>query len=162
MRLLLSCLIFLICVGAWAIKPVQSAHDLAVRLMGEDKASQIEFQQIKSEQEPFQLQSDHGKIIISGNTANAMAMGLGHYLKYYCLTNISWNKANSISLPDSLPMVQSPVRRDARVQNRFFLNYCTFGYTMVAMGRVGALYRLDGYQRHQPATGYHGARIGVV
>ncbi|MFV0326068.1 MAG: alpha-N-acetylglucosaminidase N-terminal domain-containing protein [Bacteroides xylanisolvens] len=29
-----------------------------------------------------------GKIVIRGNSANSMAVGLNHYLKYYCKTSI--------------------------------------------------------------------------
>ena len=29
-----------------------------------------------------------------------------------------------------MPAVETPVRVEARVKDRFFLNYCTFGYTM--------------------------------
>ena len=40
----------------------------------------------------FTIKSEGNKIIISGNNANSMAVGLNHYLKNYCLTTISWYK----------------------------------------------------------------------
>ena len=55
---------------------------------------------------------------------------LNHYLKYYCLTNVSWYAADPIELPDTLPLVTNKINVESRVKNRFFLNYCTFGYTM--------------------------------
>lgn len=78
----------------------------------------------------FQLSSENGKIILAGNNANSMAVALNHYLKYYCNTNISWFVNDAIDMPDTLPMVEGTVESKARVKNRFFLNYCTFGYTM--------------------------------
>ena len=59
-----------------------------------------------------------------------MAVGLNYYLKYYCHTNIGWFAWDKGTLPKQLPAVAEPVRRDARVPERFFLNYCTYGYTM--------------------------------
>ena len=35
-----------------------------------------------------------------------------------------------MELPAALPALERPVQVKARTPNRFFLNYCTFGYTM--------------------------------
>lgn len=78
----------------------------------------------------FELESKGGNIIISGNNANSMAVGLNHYLKYYCLTTVSWYANDPVQLPSILPEIKSKISVDARCRNRFFLNYCTFGYTM--------------------------------
>lgn len=78
----------------------------------------------------FKLKSENGKIVISGNNANSMAVGLNYYLKKYCLTTISWYKDDPIELPKSFPVVSEEITIKAKVSTRFFLNYCTFGYTM--------------------------------
>ena len=78
----------------------------------------------------FTLRSEGRKVVIGGNNANSMAVGLNYYLKYYCHTNIGWFAWDKGALPKQLPAVAEPVRRDARVPERFFLNYCTYGYTM--------------------------------
>lgn len=78
----------------------------------------------------FKLKSENGKILISGNNANSMAVGLNYYLKKYCLTTISWYKDDPIELPKSFPVVSEEITIKAKVPTRFFLNYCTFGYTM--------------------------------
>ena len=78
----------------------------------------------------FTLRSEGRKIVIGGNNANSMAVGLNYYLKYYCHTNIGWFAWDKGPLPKALPRVETPVRIDARVPERFFLNYCTYGYTM--------------------------------
>ena len=59
-----------------------------------------------------------------------MAAGLNYYLKYYCLTTVSWYADIPVEMPDVLPMVEKPVVVEAKVDNRFFLNYCTYGYSM--------------------------------
>ena len=78
----------------------------------------------------FTLRQDGRKVAIGGNNANSMAVGLNYYLKYYCHTNIGWFAWDKGKTPKTLPRVAEPVRRNARVPERFFLNYCTYGYTM--------------------------------
>lgn len=78
----------------------------------------------------FRLESDGEKIVITGNNANSMAMGLNHYLRYYCLTTVSWYADIPVEMPETLPVVKQVVEHKARVDRRFFLNYCTYGYTM--------------------------------
>ena len=78
----------------------------------------------------FELESKGKKLVIRGNNANSMAVGLNHYLKYYCLAQYSWFKEEALELPAVMPKVPEKVSLTARVPERFFLNYCTFGYTM--------------------------------
>ena len=78
----------------------------------------------------FQLSSVGDRIEIAGNNANSMAVGLNYYLKYYCNTNVSWFVDDHLDMPATLPAVDKKVTVDARCKDRFFLNYCTFGYTM--------------------------------
>ena len=78
----------------------------------------------------FTLESDNGKILIKGNNRNSLAVGLNHYLKYYCQTHVSWYASDSVVMPAQLPEVETPVILRSKCKNRFFLNYCTFGYSM--------------------------------
>ena len=39
-----------------------------------------------------------------------MAMGLNHYLKYYCLTTVSWYADIAVEIPEELPMVDEEGR----------------------------------------------------
>ena len=96
-------------------------------------AENFQFRKIKpiDGKDCFRLDaSDPRKIIISGNNANSMAMGLNHYLRYYCLTTISWYADIPVEMPETLPAVEKPIQIEAKVDRRFFLNYCTYGYTM--------------------------------
>ena len=78
----------------------------------------------------FEIESRNGKIILRGNNANSLSVGLNHYLRHHCLSNVSWYADNPITLPKTLPKVDGVIRQETRCQSRFFLNYCTFGYTM--------------------------------
>ncbi len=98
-----------------------------------DHSSDIIFKKIDSPsgKDLFELETiANGKIVIRGNNSNFMAVGLNHYLKYYCMTSISWYADDPVQLPEKLPSVPQKIKKEARVQKRFFLNYCTFGYTM--------------------------------
>jgi alpha-N-acetylglucosaminidase len=81
--------------------------------------------------EAFELGGRNGKIIIKGTSELAIAKGFSWYLDNYCHTRVSWYKDDPIIAPDVLPMVDTIVRQECRFEKRFFLNYCTFGYTML-------------------------------
>lgn len=83
-----------------------------------------------SQKDVFQIESSNGKIVISGDNYISMAVGLNYYLKNYCHTYISWYAADKIKFPEKFPVVPNKIQKTAKVNNRFFLNYCTFGYTM--------------------------------
>ncbi len=94
-------------------------------------ADKIVGEQLKKDKHDyFTLHTENDKLIVGGNNANSMAVGLNHYLKYYCNTTVSWFVDDHFDAPQTLPAIETPVRINARCENRFFLNYCTFGYTM--------------------------------
>ena len=108
----------------------RAASALAHRLLGE-AADQIEFRLMEADTtDVFRLSSEGRRIVIEGNNANSMAVGLNRYLKYWCHTDVGWFSWDRIDLPKRLPKVKTPYGSKARVEDRFFLNYCTFGYTM--------------------------------
>ena len=103
---------------------------LAHRVMG-PAARGVSFRTLAdAEQDVFRLATEGGKVVISGNNANSMAVGLNYYLQYYCHATVGWFADEKPLLPRRLPAVPEPVEVKARVAERFFLNYCTFGYTM--------------------------------
>lgn len=108
---------------------VREAEQLVKRLIPEF-AAQFEFKQVPSKTDTYSLESSNGKIIISGNNANAMATGLNHYLKRYCNTTVSWYADVPVEMPEVLPTIPTKETATAKVERRFFLNYCTYGYTM--------------------------------
>jgi alpha-N-acetylglucosaminidase len=77
----------------------------------------------------FELQSRNGKIVLGGNKALSIASALGYYLKYYCRDDFGWNGEN-LSLPARLPMVNGKIHRATPYKYRYYLNYCTFNYSM--------------------------------
>lgn len=77
----------------------------------------------------FHIQSQNNKILIEGTNALAMAKGVSYYLKTYCLATVSWYAYDPVIIPKILPEVTKPMGQACRFENRFFMNYCTAGYT---------------------------------
>ena len=107
----------------------KAAGALARRVMGRQAAGVV-FEQTAADVESYEITQRGRKVLIRGNNANSMAVGLNRYLQEYCLTDVSWYDYNPVELPDALPEVPEPVTAEAELPVRFFLNYCTFGYTM--------------------------------
>ncbi|MBQ8423369.1 MAG: alpha-N-acetylglucosaminidase [Coprobacter sp.] len=128
-RISSTILALLFCIGIINAGDKSAMRGLISRLLPE-YSNYFEIKKIKSDSDCFELWSEGDKVVIAGNNANSMAVGLNHYLKYYCKTEVSWFDYNPIEMPEVLPIVDKKVHIEARVQNRFFLNYCTFGYTM--------------------------------
>ncbi len=121
------CLLFFFC-------SCHTADDPAVRALAQriipDQEGNFRFEKCADTTDYFELESRGKKIIIRGNSSNSIAVGLNYYLKNYCLTSVSWFSCNPVEMPAVLPTVANPLRVKARAKERFFLNYCTFGYTM--------------------------------
>lgn len=90
----------------------------------------IVLQRINDTIDCFEIETMGKDLVIRGNNANSMAVGLNHYLKYYCKAQYSWFETEKLEIPANMPQVDKKMRLNARVPDRFFLNYCTFGYTM--------------------------------
>lgn len=132
MKKILSILLFLVVVCQIRAEDtnITTMHKMTQRLFPQ-QASSFDFRLLNdTSADTFTIKSEGNKIIISGNNANSMAVGLNHYLKNYCLTTISWYKDDPIELPKTLPSISTEVTIKANVPTRFFLNYCTFGYSM--------------------------------
>ena len=58
----------------------------------------------------FTLSTQERKVIIQANNANSLAVGLNHYLKYYCHTVVSWFHDETMNMPEVLPELPSYLR----------------------------------------------------
>ena len=132
-RLIIGMMVLMVALAASgkAGDDVDQAMALAGRL-SPALASKVEFEVIEADQgrDVFSLESRGGKVVIGGNSAGSMAVGLNRYLNRYCMTTVSWYADVPVELPSVLPAVSEPERVTARVPQRFFLNYCTWGYSM--------------------------------
>ena len=77
----------------------------------------------------FELDQKGNKVVIRGNNYVNIATGLNWYLKYYAGIHLSWNGMTA-QLPESLPKVDTPLRKETNLSLRYDFNYCTYSYTM--------------------------------
>lgn len=119
-RSLYSCLVMLFMSLALQAKDrdVVVAEALLERLLP-SYVDNFQFQKLKGKKDCFTIESVKDKIVIAGNNANSMAMGLNHYLKYHCLTTVSWYADIAVEVPDKLPVLAEKVVSEARVDTRF-------------------------------------------
>ncbi len=101
---------------------VEQAQALAGRL-STALAQKVDFKTIEAidGKDVFTLESQGKKVLIGGNNANAMAVGLPRYLHRYCKVTVSWYADVPVLLPKTLPDVPVPEQVTARVPQRFFL-----------------------------------------
>lgn len=71
----------------------------------------------------------NGRITLEGNNGVSAASALHQYLKDCCGFHLSWCGSDT-SLPDILPVPEDTVSRVSPYKYRYYLNYCTFNYTM--------------------------------
>ena len=121
--ILLACLCFPFA-QLWS-NPV---HDLLERI---DPGASKKFilQVKKGSSDFFELDQKGDKVVIRGNNYVNIATGLNWYLKYYAGIHLSWNGMTA-KLPESLPKVSTPVRKETNLSLRYDFNYCTYSYTM--------------------------------
>lgn len=81
----------------------------------------------------FELSNKNGKINIKGNDGVSLAMGLNHYLKYFCNVNIS-QVGDQVKMPSSIVNVDGTVFKETKVGTRYSYNYCTLSYSMAFWG----------------------------
>jgi len=107
-----------------------AAANLARRVL-KDRADAFAFETIPADagRDVFEVESAGGKVVVRGNSGVSMAVGLNWYLRHRCRCNVSLCGSN-VNLPRELPEVRPAVRKTAWAKQRYFLNYCCFGYSL--------------------------------
>lgn len=77
----------------------------------------------------FELESRKGKIILRGSNGLSVGSALNYYLREYCHSLVTGNGID-LRLPATLPVVKGKIRRETPYRYRYYLNYCTFNYSM--------------------------------
>ena len=120
----------------------QAVVDLANRIGGTGTAEKFKFVQdpsINSKQEVFVIGSEDNKILIEGTTISAITTGLGWYLNHHANINIAWNSLNEKTAEggayadlSNLPVPTAEETHTSDAKYRYYLNTCTFGYSMTS------------------------------
>lgn len=77
----------------------------------------------------FEIESKGDKIVLHGNNGVSIASALNYYLKNFTHSSITWNGCN-LNLSYPLPVVNEKVEQETSYKYRYYLNYCTFNYSM--------------------------------
>ena len=83
----------------------------------------------KGDADFFELDQKGTKPVIRGNNWINIATGVNWYLKYYAGVHLSWNGMKA-TLPATLPAVTKKERHTTDLSVRYYLNYCTYSYSM--------------------------------
>jgi len=139
MKYLVTALIIILTLGLTSCKtnkPDETNHKNIYQFIERilpGKSSQFIVEDLKNEDrtEKFELSTENGKICIKGTNELSIAKGFNFYLNTYCNISVSWYKEDTINVAEVLPLPDTLVTQQCRFEKRFFLNYCTFGYTML-------------------------------
>ncbi|MFC6998229.1 alpha-N-acetylglucosaminidase [Rufibacter roseus] len=108
-------------------KPV---YDLLKRVVPQHASSfVVEFIPQEDGKDVYEVESRGGKVVLRGNNGVSVASALNHYLKHYTHSSVTWNGSN-INISSPMPVVAQKVRNVSPYKYRYYLNYCTFNYTM--------------------------------
>lgn len=93
--------------------------------------SQFVIENMKSNEgkDVFEIETRNNKIVLRGNTGVAVASALYFYLNEFCHAQITWNGTN-LKLPQTLPRPTKKIHQQTPYDYRYYLNYCTFNYSM--------------------------------
>ena len=118
--------------------PVQSAADglLAARHLIQRvlpplaDTFQVELIPAADDKDVFEIEANGGKITLRGNNGLSLAMAFNWYLRHEAHVNFDWQAAGPLRFQGALPLPKEKTRQVCAARERFFLNYCTYGYTM--------------------------------
>ncbi|MDP2338584.1 MAG: alpha-N-acetylglucosaminidase [Bacteroidota bacterium] len=109
---------------------VQEIHDLIYRIIPQATENfTVEYISKEDGHDVFEVESSGGKIVLRGNNGVSAASALNYYLEHFCHCNITRNGTN-LEMPNPLPSVLKKVHKVTPYKYRYYLNYCTFNYTM--------------------------------
>jgi len=96
----------------------EKADDFKTELISPDNGKDV-----------FEIDKKDDQIVLRGNNGVSIASALNFYLKNIAHCDITWDGTN-LNLPDPLPMPDKMIRKETPYKYRYYLNYCTFSYTM--------------------------------
>lgn len=123
-------LLLLILLATFEITSANPIRELIERIApGSSVGFELILKPGKSKLDYFELSQNGDKVVITGNNNISLATGFNWYVKYYAHQHISWNNMK-IELPSVLPPVEKVEYRETNQLVRYYLNYCTFSYSM--------------------------------
>jgi alpha-N-acetylglucosaminidase len=120
--------------SAEAVRPaiLEAASQLIQRVLPQQAGRfQLELIPATAEgQDVFEIEAKGDAIVLRGNNGLSLAMAFNWYLRHEAKINFDWQAAQPLQFAGKLPPPQARLRQTCVAKERFFLNYCTYGYTM--------------------------------
>lgn len=131
MKLLRSVLIALSLLQPLNALASESVNRLVERILpGHWREFVIERIPAPAGQNVFEVDGRNGKIVLRGDGPLSQAVAFNWYLRHCAKISVSWYADDPVTVPKKLPIPADRVRKSTNLKQRFFLNYCTYGYTM--------------------------------
>ncbi len=111
----------------------QAVVDMLERLGGTRLSSGLVCvldESVGKDAETFVITSRDGKPCVKGNTMSALTTGINWYLNHYAKVNVAWNNLGEKIDKEKLPIPIGEEMHTCDAQYRYYLNYCTFSYSM--------------------------------
>ena len=125
-RLILLAILTLASMGATFANPIS---DMLGRILPSNgDASKFVCNTTGERTQQFTISCDGTKVTVTGSDNIAVATGINWYLQHYAGIDISWNSPTA-TLPATLPSCP-PETHTASVDWRYYLNFCTYSYSM--------------------------------
>lgn len=77
----------------------------------------------------FEIEARDQRVVLRGNNGVAIASAFYHYIKEVVHGQITWNGVH-LPLSTPLPLPSGKIARATPHEKRYYLNYCTFNYSM--------------------------------
>ncbi|HEY4415340.1 MAG TPA: alpha-N-acetylglucosaminidase [Verrucomicrobiae bacterium] len=120
------------------LSTASAAHALIERVLPAQAARFIcETIPAADDRDVFEIEAGQGKIVLRGNNGVSLAMAFNWYLRYVALTSYDWQATGPLTLTGELPIPGKKIRQVCAAKERFFLNYCTYGYTFPFLDFAG-------------------------
>ncbi len=119
--------------GASAAEPaaLSAANELIRRVLPQqaDRFG-VELMPAEDGKDVFEIEPAAGRIVLRGNNGLSLAMAFNWYLRHEAKIDFDWQAAGPLHFEGELPLPAAKVHQACAAAERFFLNYCTYGYTM--------------------------------
>ena len=113
---------------------VSAVNDLLNRIGGYGTADKfvvkIDKMQSTDGNDCFMLTSEDNKPCIIGSSVSAVTTGVNWYLNHVAHINIAWNQLTTDLAERDLPLPDRTEKHVCSADYRYYLNYCTFSYSM--------------------------------
>ena len=131
--LTLLSIISCISISAAEINP-QAVTELLHRIGGAGAADRfvtiVDESLSKDGKDIFIITAQGHRPCIKGNSVLAVTTGLNWYLNHYAHINLAWNRPKADLGSAKLPLPTTEETRTCTADYRYYLNYCTFSYSM--------------------------------